>query len=95
MTKDKLDAGAVVTSKIGDAQVTPAKLAVRVERTRFSPNYANSYLKAADLDTQFQLKFERINGVVDEPFYQFTNTSLSAGVKSGVIGVKMALPLNS
>jgi hypothetical protein len=94
VTDAKLAANAVVTSKIADAQVTAAKLAVRTERVQFTPNYPNSTLRVSDLDTQLQIKHERYVGDVDDAYYHFTNTSASAGVKSGFISMKVSLGLN-
>ena len=75
MTTAKLDAGAVVTSKIGDAQVTPQKLSQRAKRERFYPNYPNSYLRVDDLDTQIQLNMVRLTGsAVDDAIYIHTLT---------------------
>ena len=96
VTSAKLDAGAVVTSKIGDAQVTVAKLAVRTRISEFYPHYPNSYLKITDLNCSLDFDLSRQEGSVSRCGYRFQNNNPGdvGYLRSGFIGFRSYLPEN-
>ena len=94
VTTAKLDAGAVVTSKIGDAQVTAAKLATRTRTSVILPWHPNSHTRLTDnINCSLGLELSYTLGAIPYPGYQFQNNNVAgSGLKSGFISTMSYLP---